>query len=337
MKTIPLTPLLKYLIAAAIAVCLTMGLSIAVPAQPASAEPKSAEKELNWHIKAFGYDKLHAPGFTGKGVTIAITEPYLDINSPDLQGANIEYVPLDESCKIPIERKFFDHGTMVASMIVGQVGEGKIQGIAPDAKLIVFQGQLTSDAKLPGDCPDSVNGVSGRAMAADDRGADIISSSFNTMAFTSVAYLAMRDIPFFQGAGNYGEVDYGGEPGAAAVTAHDSSRTVPDWAAHGENLSLAAPGIGLVVRPPSTGKLQVQDGTSLAAPIAAGTLALGMQKYPDATGHQLMQSLARNTVGGNPDLSRHDTTTGFGVIDPQAFMSADPTQYPHEPPLQQQT
>ncbi len=326
-------PLRKIVAGFGAAVLSAVGIAAVSPAVPASAQEQSPEAALNWHIKAFGYDKLHAEGFTGEGITIAITEPSINLDSPDLQGANIEYIPLPEDCQIPVERKFYDHGTMVASMLVGQGGEGKIQGIAPDAKLIVFQGQLTSDDKLNGDCPDTAHSVSGRALAADDLGADIISSSFNSMDFTSVAYLAMRDIPFFQGAGNNGVVAYGGEPGTAAITAHDKSRAVPEWSAHGENLSLAAPGVGLVVRPPSTNSLEFQDGTSLASPIAAGTLALGMQKYPDASGHQLMQSLARNTVGGNPDLSKHDSTTGFGVIDPLAFMAADPMQYPDEPPF----
>lgn len=67
-------------------------------------------------------------------------------------------------------------------------------------------------------------------------------------------------------------------------------------------------------------------------PHCAGTLALGMQAWPDATTHQLMQSLARNTRGGNPNLD-HNTETGYGVIDPLTFVAANPCLYPHEPPF----
>lgn len=290
----------------------------------------------NWHISAFGYDKLHAQGFTGKGVTIAISEAGIDLSVNDLQGADIEYVPLPEQCVDPeLPKKFINHGTMMAETIVGQGGDGGVQGIAPDAKLIVYQ---LSTGKGPGkddpECSPTSADVSGRVFHAAEAGADVISVSFNSLDDTSMAYLTMRDLPVFESGGNQGKTMSSHAPGSVAVGAHDAQRKVPEWSAEGPNVSLIAPGVGLYMRPyGANAPLEKTDGTSFAAPIAAATLALGKQKYPDATGHQLVQSLARNTAAGNADLKRISDHEGYGAIDPIKFMDADPTQYPNEPPF----
>lgn len=316
------------------------------PAQAATMEPRPAyaatvdaypmksvdTSKPNWHIAAFGYDKLHAEGFTGEGITIAITEAGIQLDAPDLEGADIEYVPLPEGCSDgAIPDRALTHGTTVASVLVGQGGEGKVQGIVPDAKLIVYQ---TSIGREDERCPDGIGNVGGRAMLAAENGVDIVSSSMNNISDTAAGYLALREIPTFEAAGNGEIMAAGTSPGSAAIGAHDADYNVPDWSARGGGMSLVAPGVGIFVRVGgNTGDLVAGDATSFAGPIAAGTLALGMQKYPEATGHQLMQSLARNTVGGNPDLARHTDAEGYGAIDPAAFMAADPTQYPDEPPF----
>ena len=290
----------------------------------------------NWHISAFGYDKLHAQGFTGKGVTIAIAEAGIDLSANDLQGADIEYVPLPEQCVDPqLPKKFINHGTMMAETIVGQGGDGGVQGIAPDAKLIVYQATTNNGpGKDDPECSPTSTDVSGRVFHAAEAGADVISLSFNFLNDTSVAYLTMRDLPVFESGGNQGKAMSSFAPGSVAVGAHDAQRKVPEWSAEGPNVSLIAPGVGLYMRPGgANAPLEKTDGTSFAAPIAAATLALGKQKYPDASGHQLVQSLARNTAAGNADLKRISDHEGYGAIDPIKFMDADPTQYPNEPPF----
>lgn len=176
--------------------------------------------------------------------------------------------------------------------------------------------------------------MSGLVFHVAEAGADVVSLSFNFLNDTSAAYLAMRDIPVFESGGNQGEAMSLYAPGSVAVGAHDVQRKVPDWSAKGPNVLLTAPGVGFYMCPEgASGPLEKTDGTSFAAPIAAATLALGKQKYPDATGHQLVQSLARNTAAGNPDLKRISDHEGYGAIDPIKFMDADPTQYPKEPPF----
>ena len=60
-----------------------------------------------------------------------------------------------------------------------------------------------------------------------------------------------------------------------------------------------------------------------------------MQRWPDATGNQILQSLIRNTKGnasGGPELDP-EHKRGFGIVDPGKLLSVDPAQYPDVNPL----
>ena len=70
-------------------------------------------------------------------------------------------------------------------------------------------------------------------------------------------------------------------------------------------------------------------GTSIATPIVAGFMALAAQKYPDATGNQLIQSLVRNTWLEDHELS-YDSENylyGYGEASARHMLRVDPTQY----------
>ena len=77
-------------------------------------------------------------------------------------------------------------------------------------------------------------------------------------------------------------------------------------------------------------------GTSTATAVLSGYLTLAMQKWPDATGNQIIQSLIRNTKEGDgqgdPTLDP-ERKRGFGEVDPQKLLSVDPTQYPDINPI----
>lgn len=76
----------------------------------------------------------------------------------------------------------------------------------------------------------------------------------------------------------------------------------------------------------------LQEGTSFATPIVAGNLALAMQKYPDATPNQLIQSLIHNT-GDEPHELVWMRGYGHGLLLTNVFLAADPTVYPDVNPL----
>lgn len=103
------------------------------------------------------------------------------------------------------------------------------------------------------------------------------------------------------------------------------------------NVAILSPGTNMLVYPWGDSKdAEVGDGgTSSATAILSGYLALVLQKWPKATGNQVLQSLIRNTKGNESGEPRLDPEhkRGFGEVDVAKLLSVDPTQYPDINPL----
>lgn len=76
-------------------------------------------------------------------------------------------------------------------------------------------------------------------------------------------------------------------------------------------------------------------GTSTGSAVLSGYLALAVQKWPDATGNQILQSLVRNTKGNDSGEAKLDPEhkRGYGQVDPGRLLTVDPTQYPDVNPI----
>ncbi|MEQ6117874.1 S8/S53 family peptidase [Bifidobacterium bifidum] len=76
-------------------------------------------------------------------------------------------------------------------------------------------------------------------------------------------------------------------------------------------------------------------GTSTGSAVLSGYLALVVQKWPDATGNQILQSLVRNTKGNDSGEAKLDPghKRGYGQVDPGRLLTVDPTQYPDVNPI----
>ncbi|MGO3146154.1 MAG: S8 family serine peptidase [Leucobacter sp.] len=75
-------------------------------------------------------------------------------------------------------------------------------------------------------------------------------------------------------------------------------------------------------------------GTSLATPLVAGTIALGMEAHPDATANQILQTMIRTTgTSGLHEPEWHGKQLGYGVTNPVALLQTDPLVYADENPL----
>ncbi|GAA2190042.1 hypothetical protein GCM10009786_25720 [Leucobacter alluvii] len=129
--------------------------------------------------------------------------------------------------------------------------------------------------------------------------------------------------------------------GAAPVSAIDANGELLTSAATGDrgsgssNLAFAAPGASLlgVGDESAWGPTRI-DGSSYAAPILAGSLALIMQKYPDATVFQALQAMVRTTgAGGEHEPVWNDTRFGYGYANPKSALELDPRELPDVNPL----
>ena len=318
-------------------VALVGALSVAalvVPAPPASADTAITANEQTF----YGYyrlDAIHSSGYTGDGVTIALVDGPINTQIPELAGARIQsYRP----CTVDSQDKSWDHGTVIAQVI-----SSPQFGVAPGANLraytLSFAGETTgSDCALG----QWGRGYSDLALLIEDAlndGVDVITTSssypsdYEGMRWALARAIASK-VPVVACVGNDSTNNstdwlsaWGGVVGVGAIETNGRPSDYQNW---GRPLSTAA-----LARPLARSGVSQERGewwgTSFASPVVAGSLALSMQRWPHATGNQIMQGLARTGVGGNG--GEWNQYTGYGALDIYAMLTTNPTSFPDENPF----
>ncbi len=289
------------------------------------------------YADAFHLKELHDKGYTGKGVTIAYIEAPPDMSVPELQGANIE---TRSPCDMVFAPESHAHSTTVASILAN-----KDWGWAPEATIINYASLTTDDTVA------NSNTCDGKAILVEDQinralndGADIISLSIafgdkgkeDTPAFTRAALLG---VPIVAGSDNKRDDAHSESFGLANTVAAVGSTNLQgarsEFSSYGDYLTIMAPGEGITMRQADdSGKLssitKQGQGTSFSTPMVAGLLALGKQRWPKATGNQLLRSLIDTATndgkGWTPEY-------GWGLISPAKFLNNDPTSLEDTNPL----
>lgn len=270
--------------------------------------------------------------------------------------------PLTATIKAGDDGYYSSHGTDMLSWIVGDGGNYTLDkagmlGAAPKARILHITTMGTSataattlcDAKKLGDA-SSDNGADVRT--AVDWGARIINrSQSGGLDDTDYAgYVdALRHGIIMVGARandtTPGLDDLTGDPrsmetfpGVVMVNSVDESGTLASTSdVMDGNVAVLSYGANVLkpINYVAEGDNRVGNGgTSTAAAVLSSYLALAMQKWPDATGNQIIQSLIRNTKSGkgkpviDPERKR-----GFGEVDLNALLTVDPTQYKDVNPI----
>ena len=107
--------------------------------------------------------------------------------------------------------------------------------------------------------------------------------------------------------------------------ASDSNGNFQTFSNYGKGLTVLAPGNNTFVHDfAESGRIRGARGTSYATPIVAGFVAVTMQRWPGATGNQVVQSLVKTASTGR---------AGYPLISPNGLDKTDPAQFPDENPL----
>ncbi|GAA2727437.1 S8 family serine peptidase [Cellulomonas aerilata] len=98
--------------------------------------------------------------------------------------------------------------------------------------------------------------------------------------------------------------------------------------------TIMAPGVDLTAGGLVDGRWEsdvMNSGTSGASALTAGALALVMERWPAATGNQVLQSLVRNA--NHPNDVGFATSYGFGGLSLPTMLAEDPAGYPDVHPF----
>jgi subtilisin family serine protease len=318
--------------------------TLAALVAPVGVAPAWAENEGppgEWWYRAMAVDELHEQA-TGEGVTIAVLDGPVDPTVPDLRGQDV--TPVRSFCgsdsSVTAKGPEAEHATSMASMLVGS-GRGNgphgggIRGIAPDASVRMYS--VIEDRSSTGEIECAAYGetLGSRMAAAVDAavldGADVISVSLAVSAterLEAALNQAQHSGVAVVGAAGDGGVSFpGNHPGAIAVGAVNEEGRASSASASGSAQFVMAPGVGLISGSydergwHSYGK---HTGSSLSTALVAGVLALVKEKYPEATGWQLVRHTIYNTT--DDELS-WDGTYGFGVVSGRKMLADDPTRW----------
>ena len=126
-------------LASACALALTAVLSPVAPVAPARAEDHKITAADEAYFSRYSLASLHAQGYTGEGVIIAVIDGYIDTSIPELQGADIQ----DKTpCTVNTDQDSNDHATYIAQFLVAPDF-----GVAPGATIYSYaQAGVTREA-----------------------------------------------------------------------------------------------------------------------------------------------------------------------------------------------
>jgi subtilisin family serine protease len=145
----------------------------------------------------------------------------------------------------------------------------------------------------------------------------------------SLAYAEANDVLVVASAGKgdgIGQLSgLASRPGVVAVSAVDDTGTFrPDVSNQGPDVELAAPGVAMPMLSEDGDagfRLKTFTGTSLSAPIVAGTAALIRSEYPDLNAASVVQRLISTATDAGPP--GHDPQYGHGIVNPVAALTAE--------------
>jgi subtilisin family serine protease len=214
----------------------------------------------------------------------------------------------------------FGHGTMVAGTAAATMANGAgVAGIAGRARIMPIR---ITDSAGSGYFSAAASGLT----FAADNGARVANMSFSGMQRSSAVISAAQYFRSKGGvvtvsAGNTGTevTDIAASDAMLAVSATDGADNKTSWSSWGTYVDVSAPGAGIYTTVRG-GSYSAVNGTSFAAPLTAGVVALIMAAKPALTGAQVESLLLSTAV--DLGATGKDTLFGTGRVDAHAAVLA---------------
>jgi type VII secretion-associated serine protease mycosin len=316
-----------------VALCLTVALggAFVAPTAPAFAE-NTQVRDLEYWLNDYGFTQAWNTT-RGEGVTVAVIDTGVAAGVADLAGAVVGGTDVSglgsANGQTPVGAGS-EHGTLVASLLAGRgTGEGSgVLGVAPEASILAVSVAFGTSAATVSNDDQIAEGI----RWAVDNGADVINMSLtrNTLDWPpswddAFLYAFENDVVVVAAAGNRGSgtTEVGAPatiPGVLTVAGVDRDKGASfDASSQGITISVAAPSEQLVGVVPDGGYVQ-WNGTSAAAPIVSGLVALVRAAYPRLDAAEVMNRVIETADPNGRAVP--SPIYGNGLIDAAAAVTA---------------
>ncbi len=247
----------------------------------------------------------------GRNVRIGIIDSDIAPGAPSLRGRKVQNRSFVRG---PLPST--NHGTAVATVLVGNGRDGSVTGLFPAAEVFVagvfeyYSGRVRGSAAR---VIEGLNWLVGRKVPVINMS---LSGPFNLGILFTLKLVMKRSITVVAAAGNTGPgsppLHPAAMPGVIAVTAVDAQRRPYAYNTQGKHVAFTAPGVNLPLPTPEQGGIRLISGTSFAAPYVAGVVALWRETNRGATSQVLIAALARHALPLGRE--KRDPVFGYGLI-----------------------
>jgi thermitase len=275
---------------------------------PAEVTPNDPRYPV-WHLR-----KINAPNAwtytTGSsGVIIAVLDTGVDGTHPDLSAKMIPGWNMYDNNSNTSD--VTGHGTGVAGIAAASSNNGiGVASVAWGCRIMPVRVTTSS-----GMATDSM--IANGLVWAADRGARIANLSFSssndsTTLTNAAAYFQSRGGLVIMAAGNTGTFSSAADnPYIIRVSATDANDVLASWSCTGNNIDVAAPGVGIQTTARGGGYSST-SGTSCSAPVVAGIAALLLSVNSSLSPSQVQDILKQSA--DDLGASGWDTQYGWGRV-----------------------
>jgi type VII secretion-associated serine protease mycosin len=307
-----------------------VALLVALVPQAASADPV---RDRQYWLNDYGFTKAWEQSL-GAGVKVAVIDTGIDASHPALQGAVVGGTDVSglgtPDGLTPVGQNNY-HGTMVASLIAGRINpkdeSAGVLGTAPKSEL------LSVSMAFGVEGVDTDSQIAEGIIWAVDNGAQVINLSLtrNSVSWPeswdeAFVYAFENDVVIVAAVGN--RID-GTEqvsapatiPGVIAVAGVDIEANASVLSStSGFTIGVTAPSEDLVAAYPG-GEYRIWSGTSGAAPIVSGMVALIRSLYPEMNAANVVNRVIQSAT--KDGFENYSSAYGYGLIDAEAALNIE--------------
>jgi subtilisin family serine protease len=289
---------------------------LAAPPANAATAPRG------WEAKALDLDAAQRSSKKGKDVTVAVLDTGVQQDHPALKGKVTVGPDFYKDGNGPSSSMWGVHGTAMASDVLKVAPKARILSVRVLDEKKDHQGKLAKKSAVAEGIEYAVNhGADVISMSLGGEGSFM--SEFDDSEMSAIASAAHKKIPVLASAGNDGSLlndsSYpAGYPGVMAVAATKKGGSRASFSTVRTYNDFGSPGVGIKSAKKNGGYEAIQ-GTSPAAALASGVVALMLSNNPRLTPAQARSILTRTahhpSGGRNPEI-------GHGQIDAAAAVHA---------------